>query len=92
MSGVLAMYEGVPVLTLPDNDVAGAIGNDNAVPDLDALARRAIELGRDPAAHEAARNRMREIQAASPNFDDTVRAFVGILEETAREARAAAAA
>jgi hypothetical protein len=92
MSGFLALHEAVPVLTLPDNDVAGVIGNENAVPDLDTLTRRAMELGRNPAAHEAARARMREMLAASPAFDDTIRAFVGILEETAREARADEAA
>jgi len=85
MSADLARIEGVPVLTLRDNDVAAVIGNDNALPDLDALAQRAIELGRDPAAHEAARVRMRAIRDALPDFDDTIRAFVGILEETARD-------
>jgi hypothetical protein len=84
MSADLARIEGVPVLTLRDNDVAAVVGNDNALPDLDTLARHAIELGTNPAAHAAACARMRAIRDALPDFDDTVRAFVAILEEAAR--------
>jgi hypothetical protein len=92
MSADLARIEGVPVLTLRDNDVAAVVGNDNALPDLETLARHAIELGTNPAAFEAARARMRAIRDALPEFDDTVRAFVAILDEAARAALANEAA
>jgi hypothetical protein len=92
MSADLARIEAVPVLTLRDNDVAAVVGNGNALPDLDTLARHAIELGTNPASLVAARTRMRVIRDALPDFDDTVRAFVGILEQAARAAPADEAA
>jgi hypothetical protein len=85
MSALLALAEHVPILTLPNCDVAGVAGNANSFADLDRLGDRAIELGLDAAARGEARSAARAIWDQSPSFDDTVRALWDALVETKEE-------
>src|SRR5579864_6288367 len=81
-SALLAVAEHLPILTLPDCDVAGVIGNANAVVDLDELAARAIALGRDANFRAEARAAAKALWENVPKFDDTVRALWDVLIET----------
>jgi hypothetical protein len=81
-TALLALSEHLPIVTLPNCDTAGVIGNTNAVPDLDRFAARAIALGRDSEARAAARAMARQLSDSAPDFDDIVRALWDVLIET----------
>ncbi|HXY99701.1 MAG TPA: hypothetical protein VEI03_06845 [Stellaceae bacterium] len=81
-SALMALLERLPILTLPDCDVAGVIGNVNSLPDIDALAERAINLGLDARVRSEARKKARKIVEQAPDFDDTLRELGRILAET----------
>lgn len=81
-SALMALLEHVPILTLPNCDVAGVIGNADSLPDLDRLTERAIAIGLDARQRSEARERAKAILEQAPDFDDTLRELEQILTET----------
>jgi len=80
-SAVIAVHAGLPILTLPRCDVAGVIGDENALENDAKLVAAAVSLANDPEDQAAWRRRIDTIRKKQTDHAKTIKRLLEIGDE-----------